>query len=147
MSEELTDDEIQQQLSGNGTNGELHFKGKPLSRLTLGLRDLIFKVVEQDDTADFLHATTLYILAGAHGEDDKVRLIKRRALIAATDDRLGYRAEVSMFLDTVTEEERPVMKELWDSTFGIVQKAEVTIAPGQKKTDTDQEAASPTERP
>lgn len=147
MSEELTDEEIQHQLSSNGSNGELRFKDKPLAKLTLGLRDLIFKVVEQDDTADFLHAATLCILGRAHGEDDKTRLAKRRELIVATDDRIGYRAEVSMFLDTVTEEERPKMKELWDSSFGLVQKAEVTVAPGQKKTDTDQEAPSPTGNP
>ncbi|HEX8312160.1 MAG TPA: hypothetical protein VF614_12630 [Chthoniobacteraceae bacterium] len=130
---DLSDEEIQRQLSGEATRGPRSFKGRELAPLTRGLRDLRNKALAPDDTAAFHDVALLHILAEAHAITPEQKLAQRRSLIAATDDVATFRATISLQLDELSDEDLVEAKRVTDDILGIVEKAEVVLA--EKKSD------------
>lgn len=133
ITDEQSDEDIQQQLAGEAYKGPRKWRGRQLADLTRGLRALRNKVVAPEDTAEFHDVSLLTILTDAFGVVDSDKLNNRRRLIIATDDVAGYRATVSILLDELSDAEIAEGRQVTDDILGIVERAEVVIA--QKKTD------------
>jgi hypothetical protein len=131
----LTDEEIQKRLAGGPLEAPLTFRGRTLAKYTSGLRDLVMKVVRPQDTAIMHDAVLLHVLAEAHGATDADRLAQRRALLSATDDIDAFRAQISLILDDLADDDISAAKQLVDRILKPVQLAQVAVvaAAGKKK--------------
>lgn len=134
---ELTEEEIQRELSAETVSGPKHFKGNPLARWSLGIRDLIWKCSGPHDTIENQCAIGLYILAKSFTDDPKEERAKRLALIKATDDLDGFRADVSLWLDTWTDEDHRQCIPLIEEIQRPAKLAEVTTTGLEKKSEPD----------
>ncbi len=134
---QLTEEEIQQQLSRDYVTGPQYFRGRPLAKWTMGLRDLVLKIVKRDDTAEFHDACALYILAEA-AENDKAT---RARLIRETDDVDNFRAAVSISLDDWTPDDIADARTTVHNILSLAEAARVEVT---KKKLEDAGAQSPT---
>jgi hypothetical protein len=133
MIEEQTEAEIQAMLAKGPTRGPRTFKGRTLAAYSHGLRDLLLKVVRNDDTIYFHDFAMVYILMEAHYENPEDKIPNRKALIAATDDVANFRAMLSAgFIDDLSEEEISELRTLVNDILEEVELSQVTLA-SQKK--------------
>ena len=129
LQPELTDEEVQKLLAGESARGPRAFKGRELAPLTMGAKDLIYKVVSPGDTMILHDTVLLFILAELHTADPAEKLAKRTVLMAATDDPAQFRARVSIeMLDDLTPEEIAEARRLVNEILSPVNLAQVTIA-------------------
>jgi hypothetical protein len=133
--ENLTDEEIQKRLAAGPTEAPLKFRGRELAKYTSGLRDLVMKAVRPQDTAIMHDAVLLHVVAEAQGATDAERLAQRRALLAATDDIEAFRAQVSLIMDELEDDDIAEARRIVDRILKPVQLAQVTVAAaaGKKK--------------
>jgi len=121
---QLTEEEIQQQLARDYVTGPKYFRGRQLAKLTMGLSDLIFKVVNRADTPEFHDACALYILAeAASGEARSAR----EKLMRDTDNADAFRAEVSIQMDDWTMEDAETAREIVHAILTAAENARVEI--------------------
>jgi len=142
----LSDDDIEGQLAGEAVRGPRAWRGRPLAKLSRGLRALRNKVVAPDDPAEFFDVAMLHILAEAHAETEDGRLKQRRALILGTDDITGFRARITILMDDCSDADIEEAKNLTNEILGLVNKAEVVLAE-KKAESSDSAAPSPTTTP
>ena len=131
-----SDEEIQKRLSDEGLRGPRVFRGRELAKYSPGLRDLVLKVVSPQDTAVLHDVTLVYILVEAHGPTPEDKLARRRRLLAATDDREGFRLKVNLdWLDELSDLEIAECKRLVDDILAPVKVGQVAVVPpaGKKK--------------
>ena len=143
---DLSDDEIQSRLAAEGLRGPRTFRGRTLAAYSPGLRDLVLKVVSPQDTAVLHDVTLVYILLEAHGASPEDKLARRRRLLAATDDREGFRLKVNVeWLDGLSDAEIGECKRLVDDILAPVKLAQVAVvAPAGKKKRRAKAKPSPT---
>jgi hypothetical protein len=141
---ELTDEDIQRELAGDGLRGPRSFRGRHLAELSLGLRDVFYKVVQPDDTSSFFDLILMEVLARAYAETPEERRTLRRKLILDTDDMAGFRADVSLIFDDLTEAEQTEARRISDEIFGLIEKAKVKVASAEKKSSAPKVKAKPT---
>ena len=133
---ELTDEQVGKLLAGEAVRGPRKFRGRELSAYTSGLRDLVMKVVRPDDTGIFHDVALLYVLTEAHGDTPEARLVRRRKLIAASDDVETFRAQVSLeWMDTLSDDEIQEAKRVVTDILAPTQAAAVKVVAevGKKK--------------
>jgi hypothetical protein len=134
---ELTEEDIQRELSADAVSGPKTFKGLPLAKWSIGLRDLIWKCSGPSDTLEMQCAVGLHILAKAYTDDPAQQRAKRMALIKETDDMDGFRTDVSLWLDTWTDEDHSASIQLIHDIQRPAKLAEVTTAGLEKKSEPD----------
>ena len=133
---DLSDEEVQKRLAGEGLRGPRVSRGRELAKYSPGLRDLVMKVVSPQDTAVLHDATLIYILLEAHGTTLEDKLARRGRLLAATDDRDGFRLKVNVeWLDELSDAEIAECKRLVDDILAPVKLGQVAVVapPGKKK--------------
>lgn len=141
MNENLTEEEIQAQLTSGSVRGPLQFRGKTLAAYTSGLRDIVLKVVRMDDTMAFHDFVLVYVLTEAWSANSEDRLSRRIALMLDTDDVVKFRARVSLeFIDELTDDETAEIRTLANAILEPVIMATVHDVTAQKKSSVESAA-------
>lgn len=145
--DQLTDEEISARLAGETVKGPRTFRGRKLAAYSAGVRDLVFKVISRKDTSDFHDCALLYILSELFTEQPDQRIAKRQAMIAATDDPDGFRAQISIeLMDDLSDAELFEARNLVGEILKPPQLAQVEIVPEAGKKKDPAGAAMPSRR-
>ena len=126
---ELTDDEIQQRLSGQSLQTPRFFRGQELAAYTKGARDICLRVILPDDSAAWHDVILVKILTALHAATPQEKLVKRREALVATQDPDTFRARVSIELDDFSDEDLAEARRIVDEILTPVSLAQVTAAP------------------
>ena len=134
---ELTEEDIQRQLSADYITGPKYFLGKPLAKWTLGARDLIRKTAKPNDTDEFTFALGIYILIQLACDNLDQLLFKRMAVIRQTDDVENFRATASLWMDSWTSADHATAMERVPEIMRLAEAAEVDVT--KKKEESEAE--------